>query len=60
MGGGDIVALEHGDKVPQLFSAERDVWKTCCFIESVFRDGHHYAVGRPPEAVELFLASEAH
>ena len=32
MDGGDIVALEHGDKVPQLFSAERDVGKTCCFI----------------------------
>ena len=27
MDGGDIVALEHGDKVPQLFSAERDVGK---------------------------------
>ena len=45
MDGGDIVALEHGDKVPQLFPAERDVGKACCFIESVFRVGNLYAIG---------------
>lgn len=42
--GGDAVALEHGDKIPELFLAERYVREFYRFAAAVFRDGHNYAV----------------